>query len=287
MLLLWGCGAEHMTLPEVHGHRGCRGLMPENTVPAFLKAVELGCTWLEMDVVMTGDGEVLVSHEPWMDHGICRTPQGDSILPVQERTFNIFRMTTAEAQAFDCGTTPQPDFPEQENLPAHKPTLREVVEAVDDLAAEGSVGSISYNIEIKSEPALYGTFQPEPVTFAKAVLAVIEEMNIGDRCILQSFDPAILEAVRELDPSIRLALLVENTDGVEANLKRLSFIPEVYAPALELIDRKAVESVHAADMELVVWTVNGEDAIRNALKLGVDGIISDHPDRVLRILDEP
>jgi glycerophosphoryl diester phosphodiesterase len=170
---------------------------------------------------------------------------------------------------------------------AHKPTLREVVEAVDDLAAESSVGSISYNIEIKSEPGLYGTFQPEPDAFAKAVLAVVEEMNIGDRCILQSFDPAILEAVRVLDPSIRLALLVENGDGVEANLKRLSFTPEIYSPALELMDQAAVERLHGLDMEVVVWTVNGEAEIRKAIALGVDGIISDHPDRVLRILDEP
>lgn len=260
--------------------------MPENTVPAFLKAVELGCTWLEMDVVMTGDGEVLVSHEPWMDHGICRTPQGDSITAEQERSFNIFRMTTPEAQAFDCGSTPQADFPEQNNAPTHKPTLREVVEAVDDLAAESSVGSISYNIEIKSEPGLYGTFQPEPMAFVQAVLALIEELNIGDRCILQSFDPAILEAVRQLDPSIRLALLVENGDGVEANLKRLSFTPELYCPALELIDQAAVDQLQGMDMEVVVWTVNGEAEILQAMRLGVDGIISDHPDRVLRILDE-
>src|SRR6218665_2343231 len=65
--------------PEVHGHRGCRGLMPENTIPAFLAAAEMGCEWIELDVVITGDGHVLVSHEPWMEHRICRTPERDSI----------------------------------------------------------------------------------------------------------------------------------------------------------------------------------------------------------------
>jgi len=285
-LLLGSCGQEHMNAPEVQGHRGCRGLMPENTIPAFTKAVELGCTWLELDVVLTGDGEVLVSHEPWMDHRICRTSNGDSITPGIERSFNIFRMSLAEVQAFDCGSAEHPDFPEQEHQRLHKPTLREVVEAVDEFAAESGLGTISFNIEIKSEPALYGAFQPEPAPFAQAVLAVVEELHLGDRCIIQSFDPAVLEAVHATDPSLRLALLVENTEGLDANLKRLSFTPSIYSPSFELIDKAAVDRLHDRDMEVAVWTVNEEADMRRMAALGVDAIITDFPDRALRVVEE-
>lgn len=285
-LLAGACGTEHMTPPDVHGHRGCRALMPENTVAGFLKAAELGCTWVEMDVVITGDGQVLVSHEPWMDHRICRTPQGDSITPGQERSFNIFRMTTAEAQAFDCGSAQHPDFPEQDNAPAHKPTLLEVVEAMDDFATENGFGTIGFNIEIKSEPELYGTFQPNPKVFVNTVMAAITELNIADRCILQSFDPTILEAIHEAEPGMRLSFLVENDDGIAANLKRLSFAPAIYSPAFEQLDATTVNTLHEKDIEVAAWTVNEEADIRRMLALGVDIIITDHPDRALRILDE-
>jgi len=285
-LLLGACGNGHMTPPDVHGHRGCRGLMPENTVAAFLKAAELGCTWMEMDVVLTGDGQVLVSHEPWMDHRICRTPQGDSLTPAQERSFNIFRMTTAEAQALDYGRAQTPDFPAQDNAPAHKPTLQEVVEALDDYATENGFGTIGFNIEIKSEPELYGTYQPAPEPFARAVLSAIEDLNIADRCIIQSFDPAVLEVVHREEPGIRLSLLVENTDGIAANLKRLSFKPELYSPAFVLLDSAAVSTLQDRDIEIAAWTVNEEADIRRMLALGVDAIITDFPDRVIGILDE-
>ena len=284
--LVGACGAEHMTPPDVHGHRGCRALMPENTVAGFLKAAELGCTWMEMDVVITGDGQVLVSHEPWMDHRICRTPQGDSITPAQQRTFNIFHMTTAEAQAFDCGSVQHPDFPEQDNAKAHKPTLLEVVEAMDEFATENGFGTIGFNIEIKSEPDLYGTFQPAPKDFVNIVMAAITDLNIADRCILQSFDPAILEAIHETEPGMRLSFLVENDDGIAANLKRLSFAPAIYSPDFEQLDATAVNTLHDQDIEVAAWTVNDEPDMRRMIALGVDIIITDRPDRALGILDE-
>lgn len=286
LLLCAGCTYDAVTRPEIHGHRGCRGLLPENTVPAFLKAAELGCDQLELDVVITADSEVLVSHEPWMHHRICRTPEGDSITEQQEHSFNIYRMTLAEAQAFDCGSSPHPGFPEQENSPQHKPTLREVVEAVEEKMMEDGAGGAGWNIEIKSEPALYGTFQPHPARFAELVLAEIETLGIGGRTVIQSFDPAILEAVHRIDETMPTALLVDNTDGLEKNLERLSFTPTHYSPAFQLVDKALVKALDTLDIQLLVWTVNDKSDIRKMIKLGVGGIITDHPDKAIRILEE-
>lgn len=285
-LLLAGCEYETVTRPDIHGHRGCRGLLPENTLPAFLKAAELGCDWLEMDVVITGDSQVLVSHEPWMEHRICRTPRGDSITEQQAHSFNIYRMTLAEAQAFDCGSTKHPDFPDQENSREYKPTLRDVVEAIDEKAMEDGTMGIGYNIEIKSDPALYDTYQPRPERFAELVLAELDSLGISAHTIIQSFDPAVLEAVHRIDENMPVALLVDNADGLDANLKRISFTPTHYSPAFELVDKDLVKELDARDIELLVWTVNDKGDIKRMLKLGVGGIITDYPDKVIALLDE-
>lgn len=285
-LMIVGCTYENVNRPEIHGHRGFRGALPENTLPSFLKAADLGCDWLELDVVITADSQVLVSHEPWMDHRICRTPQGDSITEQQAHGFNIYRMSLAEAQLFDCGSTVHADFPDQERSRQHKPTLREVVEAVDEKALEEGSPGIGFNIEIKSDPTLYDTYQPRPERFVSLVLAQIDSLGIAGRTIIQSFDPAVLEAVHVQDEDIPTALVVENSDGPEANLNRLSFTPTYYSVAFELADKSLVKELYARDIELLVWTVNDKNDLKKMIKLGVSGIITDHPDKAIALLEE-
>jgi len=161
-----------------------------------------------------------------------------------------------------------------------------VVETVDEFALVNGLVRPDFNIEIKSDPAWYGTFQPKPDAYVDAVLATIDSLGLADRCIIQSFDPAILEAVNARYPSITLALLVDNEDGWKKNLKRLSFTPAIYSPSFALVDEKLVESLHLEDIELIVWTVNEEADIKRMLDLGVDGIITDYPDRVMKVADE-
>lgn len=271
--------------PDVHGHRGCRGLMPENSLPAFLKAVDIGCDYLELDLVISGDGQLVVSHEPWMNEAICLTPDGNEMTFDEGRALNLYRMTVAEIQRYDCGSREQARFPDQEQRNTYKPTLREVVEAVDEHALMSGAVSPSYNIEIKSDPAWYGIMQPRPEPYAEAVLATIDSLGIASRCIVQSFDPAILEAVRAQRNDITLALLVENKDGLNKNLERLTFKPDIYSPHFELVDGPLLEKLREKEIDLVVWTVNEEKDIQRMLKLGVDGIISDYPDRVIAELE--
>lgn len=269
--------------PEVHGHRGCRGLLPENTVPGFLRAAELGADWLELDVVISGDSQVIVSHEPWMSHVICTDAEGNGIAEADERSFNLFRMSAAEIRAFDCGGLEHPRFPQQERRRVHKPALREVVEAVEE-AALLTGHSPGFNIEIKSDPALYGAFQPFPEAFARLVLRELDELGIAERAIIQSFDPAALEAAHALRPDLTYALLVENPEGLEANLQRLRFAPAIYSPHFSLADAALRKKLTDQGIQLVVWTVNEPADIERMIALGVNGIISDYPDRVLNAL---
>lgn len=283
--LITACTTMESTRPEIHGHRGCRGLLPENTIPAFLHAVELGCDVLELDLVLTGDDQVLVSHEPWMSSTICIATDGSRIAEESERELNIHRMTLAEVQAHDCGSAAHPRFPDQRPTPAHKPTLREVVHAVDSLSRAKGLPKPRFNVEIKSYPEWYGTYQPQPIPYAIRVLRELDALDIAQRSIVQSFDPAILEAVHNERPDQTLALLVENTDGVKANLDRLTFAPTIYSPYFMLVNEAVLLELHEQGIKLVVWTVNEPADIRRMLDLGVDGIISDHPDRVMRELE--
>ena len=285
LLLTAACTPMENLHPDVHGHRGCRGLLPENSIPAFLKAVELGCDVLELDVVLSADNEVIVSHEPWMSGRICQTPEGERITPDVERTLNLYRMTTAEIQAYDCGSLAHPGFPKQNLISTFKPTLRQVVEAADEHALMNGMVSPSYNVEIKSDPDWYGIYQPDPVQYAARVVQEIDDLGIAGRCIVQSFDPTILEAVRAERSDLVLAFLVENNDGLKKNLARLSFAPDIYSPYFGLVDRKLLEALRELGIELVVWTVNERKDIRRLLDLGVDGIISDYPDRVVKEME--
>ena len=271
--------------PDVHGHRGCRGILPENTIDGFKKAVELGCDQLELDVVVSADGQVVVSHEPWMHPTICQLPDGSPIPQVNAMDLNLYRMTAAEIQRYDCGSLSHPGFPDQEQRRSVKPTLMQVVEAADEHALLSGNVSPGYNIEIKSDPALYDTHQPRPAAFVAAVIATIDSLGISERCQLQSFDPAILEAVHAERSDLRVALLVENQDDLATNLGRLTFTPQAYSPSFELATPQLLAELRARDIELVVWTVNEPKDIERMIQLGVDGIISDYPDRVIAALE--
>lgn len=286
LLTTTACMTTSNPLPDVHGHRGCRGLLPENSIAAFRKAVELGCDVIELDVVLSGDGQVIVSHEPWMNAAICLGPDEEPLTEEQGRAFNLYRMTVSEIQRFDCGSLEQERFPDQDQRRAVKPTLREVVEIVDEHALMNGAASPSFNIEIKSDPDWYGIYQPQPADYARAVIATIDSLGLAERCIVQSFDPAVLEVVHAERPDLTLAFLVENGDGLEKNLARLSFSPAIYSPSFELVDEALLKELRKRDIELVVWTVNEEVDIRRMLDLGVDGIITDHPERALRLRDE-
>lgn len=267
--------------PNVHGHRGCRGLLPENTIAAFLRATELGCNWLELDVVVDADGNVVVSHEAWMEHRICLDPGGNRITAAHEREHNIYRMSSAEVRRYDCGSLPHPDFPGQQNEPAYKPLLREVVDAVRACAKRLDIPEPRFTVEVKSEPELYGTHQPEPGAFASLVISELKRMRIERTCMVQSFDPEVLKATRSLSPHPTIALLVDNLDGLEKNLSRLPFTPEIYSPRHKLIDEKLLHELRERKIGIAAWTVNAEADMQRMIALGVDGIITDFPDRLL------
>lgn len=264
---------------DVQGHRGARGLRPENTVAAFLAALDLGVTTVEMDLAVTKDKQLVVSHEPWMSAGICTDPTGKTYSEKEEKKHNIYQMTYDEVKQFDCGSKGNEKFPEQVKMNAVKPLLRDVIVAVEDHIRSISRYEVDYNIEIKSEKEDDGKFHPAPEEFSDLVYNFIDQYLPWDRIVIQSFDFRVLKYWHEKHPEVRLAALVENLHSIDRNLEELGFIPAIYSPYYKLLNREKVEHLHQKKIRVIPWTVNEVNEMLSMKGMGVDGFITDYPDR--------
>lgn len=275
---------------DLQGHRGARGLAPENTIPSFRRALTLGVTTLEMDVVISKDGTVVVSHEPWMARQKCHTPSGERIARGRERSHNIYELSYERIAAYDCGSLKLSDFPEQEPTAAPKPRLQDVIGMAESYTATQDRPPVFYNIETKSRPEWEGEFHPDPETFTSRVLDVVEEEGIAPRTTVQSFDSRTIDVAHRQNSTIRTAFLIGRMGdaGIEQNLAPLSFVPDIYSPNFHLVDEALLSAVHDRDMKLIPWTVNDSSTMKRLIDRGVDGLITDYPDRgrsVLQTLD--
>lgn len=265
---------------EIQGHRGCRGLLPENTVPGFVLAIREGADVLEMDLCIAGDGAVIVSHEPWMSHEICSKPDGEPISAKEERSHNLHAMTVDEIKAYDCGTRLHSRFPEQRHLPAYKPTLEDVVKVTESVPLLDREGSVKYNMEIKHRTDLEPEFCPDPATFVQKVLAEVNRLGIANRTCIQSFSAPVMEEVNKQAPDMTTAWLIESEGSVKDQLDLLSFTPDIYSPFWQLINAEDVRFLQEKGMRVIPWTVNEQKDLYAVMQLGVDGIITDYPDRL-------
>jgi glycerophosphoryl diester phosphodiesterase len=264
---------------DKQGHRGCRGLMPENTIPAFLKAVDFGVNTLEMDLVITKDNQVLVSHEPFFNHEITTMPNGDFLLETNEKELNIYKMPYSEVAKYDVGSKVHPRFPQQKKMKVAKPLLSEVIDSVEIYTKTNKKPTVFYNIETKTTPQTDGIFHPEPREFVNLMMTVIFEKKIENRVIIQSFDRRTLQYLHQKHPEIKTALLVEDFDTKEFSkqIEDLGFVPTIYSPAQNLVTSKLVKECKFKKVKLIPWTVNDLSSINKLIKMGVDGIISDYP----------
>jgi glycerophosphoryl diester phosphodiesterase len=263
---------------DVQGHRGARGLMPENTIPAFLMAIDTGVTTLELDLAVTKDKQLVVSHEGWMSSLICLDPEGKEITEKNEKKHNIYQMTYDQVKAYDCGSRINPRFPLQQKMKTSKPLLVDAILAVENYIKGNALYEVDYNIEIKSEPEGDNKFHPKPPEFSDLVFNVIDQYLPWDRVVIQSFDFRVLKYWHEKHPGVRLAALVENLNTIDENIKALGFIPSIYSPEFTLLSKGEIKRCHDLKMRVIPWTVNEKKEMDELKNWGVDGIITDYPD---------
>ncbi len=264
----------------IHGHRGARGLYPENTLNAFLEAVKLGVDALEMDVIISKDKQLVVSHEAWMNELFCSRPDGTAIETNSANKYNLYQMDYREIKTFDCGKRGHPDFPFQKKQPAYKPLFSEVIQSIDRYCHVKAIPPMLYTIELKTEEGKDGIFQPAPAEFVQLVGIQLTVLNLFERCIIQSFDTRILQELHKQHPQLKLSFLVENNNGLSTNLNKLGFLPNYYCPEYPLFNAELIAELQKLNITPMTWTVNHLNDYKQLVQLGLRNIITDYPDRI-------
>lgn len=265
---------------DIQGHRGYRGLYPENTLIAFEKAILAGVTTIEMDVVLSKDGNVVVSHDTVMLKSLCKSPSGKEL---KNDDTKLFALTYNKILDYDCGSLKQPNFPKQKLQKSYKPLLSEVFELADKVTADHNLPDVRFNIEIKSTSAGDGTLHPKPSVFSEAVLEIIKLYDMVDRSTIQCFDYRVLRYLDNVDCPVDLCLLVENDFGVDKNIELLGFDPDIYGPSHKFLTQEDVELCGTYGFDLVPWTVNEKADMERLIDWGVDGIITDFPEELIKV----
>lgn len=273
-------------VPMIQGHRGCRGLFPENSLPAFAHALKIGVRVLEMDVCISSDGQVVVSHEPVMNALYTTKPDGNPVLKSEEAFYNLYQMPYSEIKKFDVGLRGNGLFPEQAKMAAYKPLLAEVL-ALGEAFREKTGEAVYYNIEIKSDPKAYGLSQPPVDAFSKLVWAQIQPQVKPAYVMLQSFDFAVLKfwhaaMLRGEFPEVALSALVTRKSP-EAVVRDLGFVPAIYSSNFSDVSKSVVDQAHELGMKVIPWTANEMKQMQALIDMGVDGVITDYPNRAPKI----
>lgn len=267
---------------DLQGHRGYRGLYPENSIEGFIKSLKLGVNTIELDVVISADEQVVISHEPWISANICLDSLGNKITH-DKKIYNLYKMDYTDIKKFDCGIIGNKQFPNQYKISTIKPTLKNTIKIIEDYAFENLTKLPNYNIEIKSNPDTDLIFHPGVKEFSDIVMSLIDSLKINDRVTIQSFDFRILKYLNKEYPYIKLSVLVSENYNPIKNISDLGFMPDVYSPFYKNLNDNDIKYLRGKKIKIIPWTVNSYSDIAKILSLNVDGIITDYPDRVLKI----
>lgn len=305
LLALTGCSTLAHAAPafDAQGHRGARGLAPENTLPAFERALDIGVTTLELDVGVTADGVVVVAHDPYLNPAITRNAAGQWLPPGKGPTLKS--LTLAQLQAYDVGRI-NPDTPYSKTFSTQAPrdgTRVPTLASLFALVKDRGINDIRFNIETKINPT-----QPDetvnPEQMARALLNVIREAGMQKRVTIQSFDWRTLQIVQGFEPAIPtvyLSIQTANTDNIRDGVWTAGFkiaehgsVPKmvkaaggaVWSPNGGAVTEALVKEAQGLGLKIVPWTINNPADMDRLIGWGVDGIITDYPDRLRTVMQQ-
>lgn len=270
---------------DIQAHRGGMALYPENTIVAMLNAMDWGVKTLEMDLSISKDKQVLVSHEQVMDHRYVTTPEGKSFTKLEEKRYKLYSMPYDSIKKYDTGIKGDPRFSQRKKIATHKPLLTDLIDETEAYARLNNLPLPFYNIEIKSSEKYDKVYAPEYKEFVELAMSVILNKNIIDRLTIQCFDTRTLNYLHERFPQIRLAYLVgKQMVSFEDAMSKLTFTPEILSPDFNIVNKTLVEDVHKKGMKILPWTVDKLEDIQHLMDLKVDGLITNYPDRAMKLV---
>lgn len=270
------CMTKNNTSFDYEGHRGCRGLMPENTIPAMLTALDLKVSTLEMDLHITKDSQVILSHDHWFNPDITTKPDGSFTEP-HDTSYILYQMIYDSISKFDVGRKSYDKFPQQKKMHVTKPLLQDLIDSVQQYCSIHKQ-TVAYNMEIKSSVEGDEIYHPKVEKYVDLVMAVLQKKNIQQDVIIQSFDMRPLQYLHQKYPYMRTSFLIENNEKrpVSKLVKSLGFVPTIISPEYTLVTTKFVSDCHQQHIQVIPWTVNNVDDMKKLKALQVDGLISDY-----------
>lgn len=261
------------------GHRGTRGLMPENTIPAMKKGLEMGAAFIEVDVYTSRDGKVIITHDYAVNADHTLDPRGKEMTKAEAAKFIFHQMDYEEIRKFDVGSMVYKPYPRQQKMKVSIPLLNDLIDSVEAFTKQHSMPGAIYNIELKNDPKYDGIYNAAPAELVEATMKVVKSKNIGNRFYIQSFDFRPLQYVHKTYPKVTVGFLTNDAkSNFGANIEKLGFVPDIYSPVFTLVTPELIGQAHGKNSKLVPWTVNTKEDMQRMISLGVDGIITDYPD---------
>jgi glycerophosphoryl diester phosphodiesterase len=257
--------------------------MPENTIEAMKHALDLGVNTLELDLQISQDGHIVVSHDPYFHHRYAIRPDGSHIQKEDPKEY-IYTMPYSEVVKYDVGSRPSEVWPEKACVKTVKPLASDLIDFVENYVKEKGLSPVRYNIEIKSKDAKgEGQNWPTYDRFVSECCKFLHSKHLGDRLVVQSFDVRALNYMQEKYPEFILSYLVDAKAGeFDTFMAKLKFTPQWLSPHFSITDEALVQKCREKGIKIVPWTVDKPEDITRILDLKVDAIISNYPDRVLQ-----
>ncbi|MDX1959714.1 MAG: glycerophosphodiester phosphodiesterase [Leptospiraceae bacterium] len=280
---------------DLQGHRGARGLKPENTLPAFEEAMKFGMSTIELDTVVTKDKQLLIHHDTELNPVICLDEKNEPVKKIK-----ISDLEISEIKKLDCGTLKNPKFPEQQPVAGTRlSTLGEFFKFVQEYEKKNKLTrKFQFNIETKFPSSPKETDIEE---FARLMVTEIEKAKMVERSTVQSFNHKVLPIVLKLNPKLKTSALIEpngilgyinlrfffrRTKQTRAIEQAITANAKIISPYYEYVDEFFLKTAHEKNLIVIPWTVNDPEDMKRLLQIGVDGIISDYPDRLKKVFEE-
>ncbi len=267
---------------DVQAHRGGAGLWPENTLTSMTNAVLMGVNTLELDLQVSKDGQIVVSHDAYFHPRYATRPDGTEVKADDPKEY-LYTMPYDSIAKYDVGKRASVVWPGKEQSPAVKPLASELIDSVETLVSDHKLSPMRYNIEIKCKKGKdEGTNWPEYHEFVDKCMELLLSKDLGDRLVVQCFDVRALNYMHEKYPQVKLSYLISKKDtDWDTYMGKLEFTPDWLSPEYTTVDKNMVDKCHKAGIKLVPWTVDDKSEIKRMIDLKVDAIISNYPDRVL------
>ena len=278
LILLASCQPKPVI--DVQAHRGGAGLMPENTIAAMKNALDLDVNTLEFDLHLSSDGQVVVSHDSYFHPRYSTRPDGTLIGEEDEKEY-LYTMPYDSIAKYDVGQRFVDRWPGQVKMEAVKPLASELIDFAEGYAKK----PVNYNIEIKSWPGEgEGTLWPEYHVFCDTCVPMLLSKSLGKRLIVQCFDTRALNYMHTKWTELTLSYLTEDYDGgdIEQLLKNLDFTPQWWSPESSVVTPENVAWCHEHGIGVVPWTVDDPAEMRRLVDCGVEAIISNYPDILIK-----